>query len=740
MTGPPPLPLEAGTIIPLAELGVVDAGRVGGKAANLGELMRLGFRVPDGFAVLGEPSARFESALKNLGVGPFAVRSSALAEDLAEASFAGQYETYLNVTGPSAVRDAMRGCRESAASSRVASYRGQRGIDSSTTIAVLVQQMVQPTSAGVAFTANPVTGDRSEAVISAVRGLGESLVSGEGKAEEWLVIGRHPARRRGVESVITSEQAMAITDLARRSAQHFGVDQDVEWAIAEGEIYLLQSRPMTALPEPVTWSPPGAGYWMRNLRLGEWLPEPVTPLFEDWLVKALNAGFARGNAIDVGLGAGLNQATVNGWYYSTPQPDLKPAAVARALVTRPRTLWRFATSLIRQSTNPELSEKRYFARVVRRWRSEALPRYRALVDRRATEVETAQLDRLPSMVDEVGLEAGEQLWCLAIGGGSAWKVEVALARFFRQYLATKVTVDLVALLVGLSPDIDHSAPHLVQSADWVRPTLGEAGASPSSRLSAERRGQLDDSRREAEKACREVLAGDPELLQRFEGLLSLAQQYSRLREEQAASLTLGWPVLRRCVLRLGSQAVEHSAIDTSDDSFFLTRAELEAATKGMGAADLRDRVGERRSEWERRRRLGPPLALGEAPKLLQRMLATLELLRSDAVARDGSLHGEPASPGKASGPVRVVRGPEDFEAFREGEVLVAQATAPAWTPLFALAAAVVTDGGSLAAHASLVAREYGIPAVVATGDATARLADGQWVTVDGSGGFVEFLR
>lgn len=101
------------------------------------------------------------------------------------------------------------------------------------------------------------------------------------------------------------------------------------------------------------------------------------------------------------------------------------------------------------------------------------------------------------------------------------------------------------------------------------------------------------------------------------------------------------------------------------------------------------------------------------------------------------MRGEPASPGRATGPVRVVHGAEDFERFRKGEVLVAQATAPAWTPLFSRAVAVVTDGGSLAAHASLVAREFGIPAVVATGDATVRLKDRQIVTVDGSAGLAE---
>jgi len=115
----------------------------------------------------------------------------------------------------------------------------------------------------------------------------------------------------------------------------------------------------------------------------------------------------------------------------------------------------------------------------------------------------------------------------------------------------------------------------------------------------------------------------------------------------------------------------------------------------------------------------------------------LEVVRTARPIPEGALRGEPASPGRASGPVRVVHGAEDFDRFRQGEVLVARATAPAWTPLFSRAVAVVTDGGSLAAHASLVAREFGIPAVVAVGDATLRLSDGQIVTVDGSAGLVE---
>lgn len=464
---------------------------------------------------------------------------------------------------------------------------------------------------------------------------------------------------------------------------------------------------------------------MRNLRLGEWLPEPVTPLFEDWLLKRLNAGFAYGNRIDVGLGAGLRQATVNGWYYATPQPDLQPGPVLRMAVLQPARLLRFATALLKQSSDPDLSERRFFARVVARWREEALPAYRRLVEQRAGEVDSATKTRLFDIVDELGEAAGEQFWCLAVGGGSAWKVEVALARFYREHLADRVDTEVMTLLVGLPSSADHSGAHLVESLDWLRPTLGERANRLSLGVTSDRRQAPAQKREAAEAACRSVLSGTPELRDRFDRLLQLARRYVVLREEQAFTVTLAWPVLRRCVLRLGGEL--------GDNAFFLLRSELDR----LPDARLMEIALSRREVWERRRRLVPPLALGQMPRLLTRMLGSLELLRSDTAGDDGALRGEPASPGRASGPVRVVRGPEDFDAFQQGEVLVAQATAPAWTPLFVKAVAVVTDGGSLAAHASLVAREYGIPAVVAIGDATSRLVTGQWVTVDGSGGFVE---
>jgi pyruvate,water dikinase len=321
-------------------------------------------------------------------------------------------------------------------------------------------------------------------------------------------------------------------------------------------------------------------------------------------------------------------------------------------------------------------------------------------------------------------------WSLAIVGGSAWKMEGCLARFARTHLQQTLSAGVQVLLRGL-PGAAFGAPaHGVQSLDWYWPTAGELGwARPDSTL-AERRSRLTAEREAAVAACRQALVGRPALLRRFDRLLEVTQRYTVLREEQAHWFTLGWPVLRRSVLRLGEQLRLEGALDSAADVFFATRRDLETPA-GLRAAVARDRA-----TWQHQRRLVAPLTIGTPPRLLEVLLRQPVPERGNAAPAAGALLGQGASPGRATGRVRIVSGPEDFDAFRQGEVLVAQATAPAWTPLFGRAAAVVTDGGTLAAHASLVAREYGIPAVVGTGQATRRLATGQLVSVDGTTGTV----
>jgi rifampicin phosphotransferase len=743
-------------VITLSEAARLDPAEaralLGSKAANLARLTGAGFPVPAGVVVTAAAAADWDQAVARLRRvaaelgGPdqrFAVRSTATAEDLAGASYAGQYETVLDVRLDE-LPDAVRRVFDSAASARVSAYRQGHPqaavVDPSRSgMAVLLQVMVVAEAAGVAFTANPLTGDRDEVVITAVRGLGERLVSGQASGEEWIVRDEQARRTRATEQAITADQAGQIAALARRVQAHFGSPQDLEWAIAtepigsgrvEGGLWLLQARPMTALPDPVDWAPPAPGYWMRNLRLGEWLPEPMTPLFADWLLDRLDHGEQQATRDHVGAALAFPHAAINGWYYLAT-PPLSPRTIATTLLQgRGRLLRFFRYGVLGPGRDPVVADRRLLAGLAEQWRTELLPRYQRLVQEGDQQLPTASSEQLMGIVDRVGAAAGEQLWSLAVVGGSAWKMEGALARFWRQHLAPAFDASVQELLVGLAGSQPELAAHAVQSLDWYYPTAGELGWPPP-QPSEDRQRELAARREALTAQCLAALGDRPQLQARFRALLQVAQRYATIREQQARQLTLGWPLLRRCVLRLGRLLQAEGVIERAEDIFYLTRAELDTRTR------IQELVARRRGIWERQRRLLAPLTIGRPPRLLAKeLLAAVDAVRTGGPVAEGAIVGQPASPGRASGPVRILHGPGDFERFQPGEVLVARATAPAWTPLFGRAVAVVTDGGTLAAHASLVAREYGIPAVVATGDATTRLTDGQVVTVDGSAGTI----
>jgi rifampicin phosphotransferase len=733
---------EPGRVVDLAVAGGMGPGRAGSKAFNLARLAAAGLPVPAGFVVTPEAFQAWEeaepvvaAAASRLGGDRYAVRSSAAAEDLPGASYAGMYESVLDVA-PADVAAAVRQVWQSGTAGRVAAYReglaGAAGPAPNAPMAVLVQVMVEAQAAGVAFTADPITGDPGEVVITAVRGLGERLVGGEAVGDEWVVRAGHARCRRSAEDAIDAGQARQVAGLARRAEALFGAPQDLEWAIAADRVFLLQARPITALPEPVTWSPPSSGWWLRNFRLGEWLPEPVTPLFAGWLLPVLERGVARAMHAESGIAMRPNGAMLNGWYYTTPQPRLDGSPAPQVL-RHPRALL-LAPKVVLILLHPERMPGE-LARMARQWREELLPRYRAVAAAAEAAAPAACPSDLAHLVEQVGEVAGEYSWSVATLAGSQWKIEAALARFCRAHvpgLGHSPQV-LVCGLAGAEPDLP---PHALHSIDWYWPTAGELGTPGPGADVRSRHRELVARREAAESACRSALAGRRRLRRRFERLLSIAQTYAVVREQQTRQFTLGWPVLRRCTLRLGEELARRGAIGPIEDIFFLTRAELESALSGAPLPSP-EAITERRERWERQRRLIAPLQLGKAPALARKTyVKTIAAARTGAHPAQGALVGDPASPGRATGPVRVILDPGNFASFQPGEVLVARATAPAWTPLFAKAAAVVTDGGTLAAHASLVAREYGIPAVVATADATTRLRDGQLVTVDGSSGIV----
>lgn len=255
-------------------------------------------------------------------------------------------------------------------------------------------------------------------------------------------------------------------------------------------------------------------------------------------------------------------------------------------------------------------------------------------------------------------------------------------------------------------------------------------------MSPEHHAALLDTRRAAEEAAFTALAESPRRLRAFRRLLADAQHLVPVREEQVAELTLAWPVMRRAVWRIGEALTARGMLAGPEDIFFMTRDEVLVALSSDAHAARVDVAG-RRSAWAEQSHLVPPLVVGRLNPVLRKLFEGMSRVLGARPSATAIVTGTPASAGRATGTVRVIRGPEHFDELEPGEILVARLTAPAWTPLFTRAAAVVTDVGSPAAHASIIAREYGIPAVVGCGDATARLRTGMRVTVDGGTGNVE---
>lgn len=236
-------------LVPLADAHA----RCGAKATNLRRLLRAGLAVPDGF-VIDDPRAdgwehELAPALHGLGRGPFAVRSSALGEDGSEASFAGQLHTTLNAATPAQVAAAVRRTVASGGGEEVAAYAARTGHPTRALVPVIVQVMVDPEAAGVAFTRHPVTG-AGQVVIEATAGLGDRLVDGAVTPERWTV-DRAVATGPHGAGVLTARQALDLAEVARRIEDLFGRPQDVEWAVAGGKVWVLQARPITTTPHAV---------------------------------------------------------------------------------------------------------------------------------------------------------------------------------------------------------------------------------------------------------------------------------------------------------------------------------------------------------------------------------------------------------------------------------------------------------------------------------------------------------
>jgi pyruvate,water dikinase len=804
----------------LDDEAATDAGRAGQKAANLGRLSRLGFPVPPGIVVSTSGVDRIRArgtvpddlhdrltvALQALGGGPVAVRSSGSAEDLPGASFAGQYETVLGVDGVDAVERAVMRCATSAHSPRVAAYVAGRVTEADAAgppMAVLVQGMVPADAAGVAFTADPVTGDRDEVLVSAVPGLGERLVGGEATPEEWRVRGGDARRIGGPARAIDAEDAARVGALAAAVEAAFGGPQDVEWAIAGSELFLIQARPITALPHPPRIVPPAEGFWEKD---EEHYPMPLTPFGASVYLPAVEHGLAamldtwglpvEGRLRSIGGEVYSRTVPLGGkdrkappwwvvWAAMRIVPPLRRRArrIDRALHDRlPERLidawsatredFRRDTTALRQVDLRSLADAGLF---------EHMDRTRALLRRG----EAAHFELLPAYVIavyELGSACEELLgWtpaeALALLAGNS-QTSSAPGRALCD-LATAVAASPAAAraLEGADDDLvdrlREEAPEIAVlvetylaeygqrtfSYDPGDPTLAERPALVAALLRARVADGRDrpDPTAEARAAALARAGGDlhgrpGEQRERFEHALATAERAYGVREDNVLwTDNIPSGLLRSVAIEAGRRLADRGLVARPDDAVFLEDVELRAALLG-GSADLRPLVSERRAEraWVAAhpgpgsygRPSAPPGDLRGLPAGLRYLSAAMVWYlglgaNTDRSDSEGSaIVGVAGSPGRHTGTVRVIRDESQFGRLGRGEVLVCPITSPAWSVLFTQAGALITDGGGLLAHAAVIAREYGIPAVLATGDATRRLHDGDAVTVDGTAGVV----
>jgi rifampicin phosphotransferase len=839
---------QAVLVAPLSHFRHQDLMHAGGKGANLGELSRAGFDVPPGFVIttaaydlllkendletrlvgifaslnLDDPDSvkkvsqqidkvlegssiplqivdEVLQAYRELDDGAVAVRSSATAEDLPEAAFAGQQETFLNVTGEQALMNAVRACWISLWSERAILYRARQNVDQKAVkLAVVVQKMVFADVAGVMFTANPVSGARHELIIDANPGLGEAVVSGLVTPDHFVINKRsrrikegQPGRREviirakeegGTEQIPSTpgltntldlpDQAIRkLTQLGIEIERHYGVPQDIEWAWVRensktGKFHILQSRPMTALPEPINVSGP-----MRLVlpMLAEMWPARPYPLDMTTFTGAIER--AIGNLLVAMIGKSAPSPDESFLEEDGVAVEFKPPQVQPSpgmLFTPWITLWRTRHyDLARWEADPLLAEFIGKARALESrdlkslsWAQNVETLHEALVlIPRALELRERYLPQ--ALLGLAGLwllltmaHHGDHFGVLVSGVKTkTTETNQALEDLAQQIRADKALHDLFArndarTLQSALQDSETGQAFLKQFETFLdRYGHRETALTISQpawkdqpdvvlailKVLAETQAKQSESYGAWQPTRDELLAhsilGTRFLRNSFLKSLSRARALFQIREDTHFYATMVQPIIRHVVLELGRRLVEAGALEAMDEVFHLRLDELEALGKSWPPSE--GTIAQTRSLVARRKAKRESLA--NKPMVDPRLLTN----SSQGHAVSGILlKGTSGSPGAARGPARVVQDISEFGKLRAGDVLVAPVTNPAWTPLFQRAVAVVVDTGGAASHAAIVAREYGIPAVMGTINGTKELKDGQWVQVDGSRGLV----
>lgn len=776
-----------------------------------------------------------------------AVRSSATAEDLPDLSFAGQQDTFLNVIGADALLKAVVDCWSSLWTARAIGYRIRNHIDQGeAALAVVVQEMIPSEASGVLFTANPLSGLRSEAVIDATLGLGEALVSGQVEPDHYVVdtraggivaktLGQKKISTRGksgggVETVqedasskqaLSDAQILELAALGARVQDEYGSPQDIEWAFAGGRLYLLQARAITSLfPIPEVVFDPLKVWFSFGAVQG--LVGPMTPLGIDTIRH-----FVSGGAGLFGIRVAYDQLDVFAvageriWIKVSDamrhplglrvmkifMEFIEPssAQIVRGLAQEPQmkagqgklkfsTLHRLGgvlgPALLRMLGNilrPEKARADIEASIETYLKTAQLPpaadRFGRL-ENAVSFVEQRVATALPFLLPQFIPIFGPSIASLNLLTEVAGEENRGLALEVTRGLPGNVTTEMDLALWATASTIqaDAQAAELFRNAD--APQLASRylkGDLPE----AAQRALADFLERYGMRGVGEIDLGQPRWREEPTPVIRTLQSYLQIdpqsapdavfaRGAQAAQEAIeklaatarrqpgGWlreklargaarrvrsmmgarespkffairmmGIARQALLAVGKEFAAAGALERADDVTFLTLPELRELSQDQ-PRDWKTLVAQRRAAFERelRRRQVPRILVSDGRAFYEGLGAQTD--SGDVIS------GSPVSPGVVEGNVHIIFDPRGAQ-LAPGEILVCPGTDPAWTPLFMAAGGLITEVGGMMTHGSVVAREYGIPAVVGVHQATQRLKDGQKIRVDGTTGKISVL-
>src|SRR5262245_24139936 len=784
-------------------------------------------RTIEGIAMPSDLAAAIEHSLPQLGShAAFAVRSSADAEDLPTASFAGQHDTYLNVVGPAAILQHVSRCWASLFSERAVTYRLRNGIDNrKVRMAVVVQQMIFPQAAGILFTADPVTGNRKIAAVEAGIGLGEALVSGLTNADVYkvrdgqiiaraiatkeLAIHASPAggtERHTIDPIdhveqrqpaLTDAQVVRLTELGRKIEAHFGRPQDIEWCLADDDFHIVQSRPITTLfpiPEAADREPHvyvSVGHQqmmtdpMRPLGISFWnltTPRPMSVaggrLFVD--VTQMLASPASRAGIFAMLGrsdpliADALQSIVDRGDFVPKLPDDGPGATSASAPPAPI------------ETDPAIVDEligRTEVSITALKRDIETKSGSALLDFILADIQELKRILFDPRSHQVFMTAIEATWWLN-EQLQVWLGEKNAADALTQSVPNNVTSEMglalldVADVIRPHPDVVAFLEHVEDEAFLDRDELpnlaGGREARDAIRAWLDKYGmrcvgEIDITRprwserprtlmplilgniknvepgarkRRFEQGLQEAWQKEQELLARLRALpdgerradetrrmIDRVRTFIGYREYPKYGMVNRYFLYKRALLEEADRLVRAHVLREKEDIFYLTFDELRDVVRTNRVDE--QLIRERKIAFQSYHALTPPRVLTSDGEAIGGKY------RRDDVP-DGALVGLPVSAGIIEGRARVVLDMADAE-LEPGDVLVTPYTDPSWTPLFVAIKGLVTEVGGLMTHGAVIAREYGLPAVVGVVRATQLIRDGQRIRIHGTDGYVEIL-